>query len=49
MTRAVLDRLLRDYARELPEPEIVGGARLWKTEDLGAFREVDRRDRERLR
>ncbi|MBI4563845.1 MAG: hypothetical protein HY716_04025 [Planctomycetes bacterium] len=46
MTRSVLDRILRDYARELPEPETVGGARLWKVEDLEAFREVVRRDQE---
>ena len=49
MTRAVLDRLLREFARELPVPEVVGGARLWKLEDLEMFREVLRRDRERVR
>ena len=46
MSRAVLERLLRDYGRELPTPEIVGGARLWRIEDLDAFREVWRRDQE---
>ena len=49
VTRAVLDRILRDYARELPEPEIVGGQRLWKSEDLKTFRSVMARDREARR
>jgi len=49
MTRAVLDRILRDFARELPEPELVGGARIWPLETLEAFRIVLARDRERRR
>ena len=49
MTRAVLDRILRDNARELPEPQRVGGQRLWRIEDLEEFKRVIRRDRERTR
>lgn len=49
ISRSQLDRILRDWARELPEPEIVGGSRLWKSEDLEAFRSVISRDRERIR
>ena len=47
MTRAVLDRLLRDYPRELPEPELVGGSRIWPAEALEAFRLVIERDEHR--
>jgi hypothetical protein len=46
MTRAVLDRLIRDYARQLPEPEVVGGARIWPAESIAAFRAVVERDQE---
>ena len=44
--RAVAERLLRDYARELPEPEVIGGTRTWPAEAVETFREVLRRDRE---
>ena len=44
ISRAVLERLLRDWARELPEPEIVAGSRLWPIEALGVFQEVLTRD-----
>jgi len=47
MTRAVLDRVLRDYARELPQPEVVGGARIWPADSIEVFRIVLARDRER--
>ena len=46
MTRGILDRILRDWARELPEPEILMGCRTWKVEDLDAFRSAVQRDRE---
>jgi len=45
VTRSVLERLLRDYARELPEPEILMGCRVWSVDDLAAFRAVAERDR----
>ena len=44
--RAVAERLLRDYARELPEPELVGGTRTWLVEAVEVFRVVLARDRE---
>jgi hypothetical protein len=47
--RAVLERLLRDWARELPETEIIGGSRTWPVEAVAAFRSVLQRDQERVR
>jgi len=49
MSRAVLDRILRDYSREIPEPELVGGSRIWPVETIDALRVVIQRDQERRR
>lgn len=46
LTRAKFERILRDYARELPEPEILMGCRVWEADALGAFRAALRRDAE---
>lgn len=43
ISRAVLDRLLRDYA--LPVPETVAGARTWPAEAMDEFRRALARDR----
>ncbi len=47
--RAILERLLRDWSRELPVPEIIGGSRTWPLEALEGFRSVLQRDQERTR
>lgn len=47
--RAILERVLRDWARELPPPEIIGGSRTWPLEALESFRSVLQRDQERSR
>lgn len=44
ISRAVLDRLMRDY--QLPDPETVAGARTWPAEAIEDFRRVLARDRE---
>lgn len=44
ISRAVFERLLRDYARELPDPELLMGCRVWNTGDLGRFQDVLARD-----
>ena len=49
VSRSVLDRLLRDWPRELPQPEGIGGSRTWPVDSLPDFREVIRRDQERPR
>jgi hypothetical protein len=43
ISRAILDRLLRDYA--LPAPETVAGARTWPAESMDEFRRALARDR----
>ncbi len=48
LTRARLDRLLRDHARELPEPLIVGGMRLWPAGVVDALRIAMQREQEPL-
>ncbi len=45
-TRAILDRYLRDYARQLPDPVIIAGRRLWPPEMIDALRAVIERDQE---
>jgi len=47
ISRAIFERLLRDFGHEIPRPEIVVGCRLWSVHDLRFFREVMRRDQER--
>jgi hypothetical protein len=49
LSRARLERVLRDWARELPAPEVVAGSRLWSVEALETFRSVVRRDQEATR
>lgn len=46
LSRSILDRLLRDWAREIPEPEMIAGCRTWALDDLDMFRSIVRRDRE---
>jgi hypothetical protein len=46
LSRSRLERILRDWARELPSPEIVAGSRLWPAEALEAFRLIVARDQE---
>ena len=49
ISRAVFERVLRDFGHEIPRPEVVVGCRLWAVHDLRLFREVLRRDQERVR
>jgi hypothetical protein len=46
LSRAQLERVLRDWARELPAPEVIAGSRLWDIEALETFKSVVRRDYE---
>jgi hypothetical protein len=46
VSRAVLDRLIRDWGRELPAAEIVAGSRLWPTSAVDEFRAILKRDQE---
>jgi len=48
LSRSQLERVLRDWARELPVPEVVAGSRLWPIEALETFRSVVQRDQEDL-
>ena len=49
MSRGKLDRVLRDYARELPEPSVVGGMRIWPPDVIDALRVALAREAEGLR
>jgi hypothetical protein len=46
LSRAQLDRIIRDWGRVLPAPEIVAGSRLWPIEALADFQSAVQRDRE---
>lgn len=49
LTRGRLERILRDWARELPEPEIIAGSRTWAVDSVQTFQSVLARDKELLK
>ena len=49
LSRSVLERILRDYAREIPEPDVVAGCRTWAIEALGEFRSIIEHDQQTRR